>query len=128
MEKIKNYINLETQEIYYDQVDGALEIDMELLKELMQRKKHAKDKIILENNEFKVKSYELTKQEQQQIEKDKLINELYEIDTWLKDNDWIVNKIILHEWTEDDLRFIEYKTNREIKRTRRDEIINILGE
>lgn len=128
MDKIKNYINLETQEVYYDQVDDAVEIDMELLKELMRKKKHAKDKIILENNEFKIKAYEMTEEEKKQIEKDKLLNELLEIDNWLRENDWIVNKIVLHEWTEDDLRFVEYKTNREIKRKRRDEIINILGE
>lgn len=31
---------------------------------------------------------------------------------WLKDNDYIINKVFLGEWQEDDERFLAYKTKR----------------
>ncbi len=31
---------------------------------------------------------------------------------WLKDNDYIINKVFLGEWQEDDERYIAYKVKR----------------
>ena len=31
-----------------------------------------------------------------------ILKELFEIQQWLKANDWKVNKFVLGEWTEDD--------------------------
>lgn len=52
--------------------------------------------------------------------------EIKEIDKWLADNDWKVNKIILKEWEETDPRWLDYVSKREIYRKRRDEAIKRL--
>jgi hypothetical protein len=52
--------------------------------------------------------------------------ELEEIQQWFIDNDWIPNKIITGEWTTDDPRWIEYLSERQIKRNRQDEINKLL--
>lgn len=57
----------------------------------------------------------------------KLKKELKEIQLWLKDNDWKVNKFTLGEWTEDDPRWIQYKYERKIKRERQDYIKGVLN-
>lgn len=46
---------------------------------------------------------------------------------WLKQNDYIVNKVFLGEWNNDDPRFIAYKNQRAIKRSRMDEIDSLIG-
>lgn len=46
---------------------------------------------------------------------------------WLKQNDYIVNKVFLGEWSNDDPRFTTYKNQRSIKRARMDEIDNLIG-
>jgi hypothetical protein len=52
--------------------------------------------------------------------------ELLFIQQWFIDNDWIPNKIITGEWETTDPRWIEYLSERQIKRTRQDEIKNFL--
>mgnify|MGYP007068808791 CR=1 FL=1 len=49
-----------------------------------------------------------------------ILKELFEIQQWLKANDWKVNKFVLGEWAEDDPRWIEYLTTRAEKRARQD--------
>jgi len=58
---------------------------------------------------------------------DNLSIELSNIQNWFLENDWIPNKIVRKEWTEQDLRWIHYVNQCQIKRTRQDEIKNILG-
>jgi len=58
---------------------------------------------------------------------DNLSIELSDIQNWFLENDWIPNKIIRKEWTEQDSRWIDYINQCQIKRTRQDEIKNILG-
>ena len=53
---------------------------------------------------------------------DDLKAELTGIQQWFVDNDWKPNKIITDEWTTDDPRWIQYLSEREIKRARQDEI------
>ena len=48
--------------------------------------------------------------------------ELWEIQKWFSDNDWIVNKIVVGEWTTDDERWINYLAERQVKRKRQDEL------
>ena len=48
--------------------------------------------------------------------------ELENINKWLKKNDYIINKVFLGEWEENDPRFIAYKQERAIKRARLDEL------
>lgn len=48
--------------------------------------------------------------------------ELLEIQKWFSDNDWIVNKIVVGEWTTDDERWINYLAERQVKRKRQDEL------
>lgn len=45
---------------------------------------------------------------------------------WLSDNDYIINKVFLQEWSDTDPRFISYKAQRQLKRNRLDEIDAIL--
>lgn len=53
-------------------------------------------------------------------------NELEEIKQWFIDNDWKVNKIVIGEWQTTDQRWLEYLREREIKRTRQDELNELL--
>lgn len=57
----------------------------------------------------------------------KYTNELNEIRLWLKNNDWIPNKIITNEWEDTDPRWIEYLSERADKRERQDELTFLLG-
>lgn len=52
--------------------------------------------------------------------------ELWEIQKWFSDNDWVVNKIVVGEWTTDDERWINYLAERKVKRARQDELNQIL--
>ena len=54
--------------------------------------------------------------------KKELMWERHTILVWLKNNDYIINKVFLGEWQEDDERFIEYKKERALKRNRLDEL------
>jgi hypothetical protein len=58
---------------------------------------------------------------------DDLKAELTGIQQWFVDNDWKPNKIITDEWTTDDPRWIQYLSEREIKRARQDEINALMG-
>jgi hypothetical protein len=58
---------------------------------------------------------------------EKLQLELQEIRRWLKNNDWIPNKIITGEWEETDPRWIDYLSERADKRERQDELTFLLG-
>lgn len=55
-----------------------------------------------------------------------LLKELQEIKKWFVDNDWKVNKIVIGEWTTDDVRWQSYLKERAIKRVRQDEINKLL--
>ena len=54
--------------------------------------------------------------------------ELWEIQKWFSDNDWIVNKIVVGEWTNDDERWINYLAERKAKRARQDELLLIVNK
>lgn len=54
--------------------------------------------------------------------------ELWEIQKWFSDNDWVVNKIIVGEWTTDDERWINYLAERKAKRARQDELLLIVNK
>lgn len=60
------------------------------------------------------------------LEKIKYRQELNEIQKWLSDNDWKINKIVIGEWTIDDPRWQEYLKERTIKRKRYDELKAVL--
>ena len=54
--------------------------------------------------------------------------ELYEIQKWFSDNDWIVNKIVVGEWTTNDERWLNYLAERQVKRKRQDELLLIINK
>lgn len=54
--------------------------------------------------------------------------ELMQIKSWLSDNDWKVNKIVIGEWDSDDIRWEEYLNERALKRARQDELNELLNE
>lgn len=54
-----------------------------------------------------------------------LDNEFYSIINWFIENDWKVNKTFIGEWALDDQRWLDYLSERNLKRKRLDEI-NIL--
>lgn len=53
-------------------------------------------------------------------EKEKILN-------WLKENDWIPNKIVVGEWNTDDTRWTTYLEERTVKRNRLDELEVLLN-
>ena len=55
-----------------------------------------------------------------------LRKELQAIKKWFIDNDWKVNKIVIGEWSTDDVRWQSYISERTIKRARQDEINELL--
>jgi len=55
-----------------------------------------------------------------------LENELKQINIWFQENDYIPNKIITGEWESTDKRWTNYLKERQTKRIRRDEIIELL--
>lgn len=54
--------------------------------------------------------------------------ELWGIQKWFSDNDWIVNKIVVGEWTTDDERWLNYLAERKEKRKRQDELLLIINK
>jgi hypothetical protein len=60
--------------------------------------------------------------------KEKLIPEKEEIQNWLFQNDYIINKVFLREWPDTDSRFLEYKKQRDVNRKRLDEIEVLLKD
>lgn len=46
-----------------------------------------------------------------------------EIDRWLKDNDWKLNKVYLGEWTKEDPRWLDYLATRKAVRAERDALL-----
>ena len=61
-------------------------------------------------------------EENKVVAKAKIIEEQQEILKWFKDNDWIINKVFLGEWTKEDQRWTDYLTERQVKRNRLDQI------
>jgi len=59
-------------------------------------------------------------------EKQKLEKEQADIMQWLADNDWKVNKVVVGEWSKEDPRWISYLQERQIKRSRLQEIEDTL--
>lgn len=51
-----------------------------------------------------------------------------EILKWLSDNDWKINKVVLGEWTENDVRWSDYLNRRAEKRQRLDEIDALIAQ
>ena len=61
-----------------------------------------------------------------EVNKDKLAatsKRLAEIDKWLTDNDWKLNKVFLGEWTTEDPRWTEYLATRKELRAERDTLL-----
>ena len=54
--------------------------------------------------------------------------ELWEIQKWFSDNDWIVNKIVVGEWATNDERWLNYLAERKVKRARQDELLLIINK
>ena len=54
--------------------------------------------------------------------------ELWEIQKWFSDNDWVVNKIVVGEWSIDDERWLNYLAERKEKRARQDELLLIINK
>lgn len=53
--------------------------------------------------------------------------ELQSIQKWFSDNDWKINKIVIGEWETTDSRWLDYLTERTIKRARQDELNAIIN-
>jgi hypothetical protein len=64
------------------------------------------------DGKYTVAHREPTPEELMQDAQESKAQRLKEIDTWLKANDWKVNKVFLGEWAEDDPRWTEYLETR----------------
>lgn len=58
--------------------------------------------------------------------KEPLRKELQAIKAWFTANDWKVNKVVIGEWETTDQRWLDYLAEREIKRARQDELVELL--
>jgi len=115
---MKRYIRTEGNriiDIRHKMIEGFIEIEVE---------DELRDIDILRSYVYSNGSLQ---QSQDLIDTQLLKEEMFEIQGWLFENDWKVNKITLGEWETTDPRFIEYKEQRAIKRARLDEIKNIIG-
>ena len=76
-----------------------------------------------ENGVFKENREAFLKAQQEKELKRKAERELREIQSWLNDNDWKINKIVIGEWETTDERWLKYIEERTQKRARRDELL-----
>lgn len=76
----------------------------------------------VENGKFVIARREPTPEEQEADRVAAIDTELAEIQQWLCDNDWKVNKIVIGEWEATDARWVAYLEERAIKRARHDEL------
>lgn len=60
-------------------------------------------------------------------DRQKLSDEMKEIQIWLELNDWVPNKIVTGEWDPADARWLDYLKQRKAKRERFDQLKEILG-
>lgn len=56
-----------------------------------------------------------------------LLNELSSIINWFRRTDYISLKVVRGNWSKDDERYLEYLSEYDMKKTRKDEIEEILG-
>jgi hypothetical protein len=54
-------------------------------------------------------------------------HELEDIEAWFIENDYKINKYVIGEYTDESQIWIDYKSERKIKRDRHAVLINILG-
>lgn len=54
-------------------------------------------------------------------------HEIQDIEQWFKDHDYIINKMVLGEWSTTDPRFIDYVTARALKRARLDSLLALFN-
>jgi hypothetical protein len=80
----------------------------------------------LVNGKIKVVGQTTKEKEEEQLLQ--LQSELFDIQQWLTQNDWVPNKIVTGEWENTDARWLAYLEQRQLKRTRQDEILELLGE
>jgi len=79
-----------------------------------------------QENGYKIVVDENRKEKLQKKEQYNL--ELSKIQQWFFQNDWIPNKIITGEWEQNDERWFAYLEQRQLKRTRQDELNKLLEE
>ena len=76
---------------------------------------------------FNVELWGLSLNDDKKMKKECYIGRRIQSLPGLNKNDYIVNKVFLGEWNNDDPRFIAYKNQRAIKRSRMDEIDSLIG-
>jgi hypothetical protein len=76
------------------------------------------------DGQFTIASREPTEAEKQKDKQAAKQKRLTEIDSWLKANDWKVNKVYLGEWTQDDPRWLEYLEKRALLRAEHEILTN----
>lgn len=72
------------------------------------------------DGKFTILTREPTEEEKQKDKARETKRRLNEIQKWFRDTDWIVNKIVVGEWSMDDPRWIEYLNQRKAIREEQD--------
>lgn len=126
---MKIYINKNTKDfaIYSNFTptlnDDWMEVNQNLYNEIENMRNNGYEaNITIENNVINVE-YISIKIPQEELYQQELIS----IQKWFYDNDWKINKIVIGEWTTEDVRWIAYLEERAIKRARQDELLVLLG-
>lgn len=69
---------------------------------------------------FTILTREPTEEEKQRDKAKETKRRLSEIQKWFRDTDWIVNKVVVGEWSMDDPRWIDYLNQRKTMREEQD--------
>lgn len=72
------------------------------------------------DSKFTILTREPTEEEKQKDKARETKRRLNEIQKWFRDTDWIVNKIVVGEWSVDDPRWIDYLNQRKVMREEQD--------
>lgn len=72
------------------------------------------------DGKFTILTREPTEEEKQKDKARETKRRLNEIQKWFRDTDWIVNKIVVGEWSMDDPRWIDYLNQRKAMREEQD--------
>lgn len=72
------------------------------------------------DGKFTILTREPTEEEKQKDKARETKRRLNEIQKWFRDTDWIVNKIVVGEWSMDDPRWIDYLNQRKVMREEQD--------
>ena len=132
---IKKFINgygiygfLNPAEIPISEVNEYIKVSDDVFDKLSERKLMWQNGILVDNPNYENYKAELEAKTAKNKQLSSLKRELYQIKQWFEANDWKVNKIVIGEWEKSDPRWLDYISERVVKRARQDELHSLIKE